>query len=136
MAAKLVNKKLMRREQVVQELGVLQCLQHPHLVGLLDTYETPASYVLILEMYVDFFTLSLSHIKAMLMIIFWLTLFLHISADQGRLLDYIVSWGNLTEEKVSLYLRDILEALHYLHTCRIAHLDLKVSFSIELFLIN
>uniref|UniRef100_A0A672Q7L3 non-specific serine/threonine protein kinase n=1 Tax=Sinocyclocheilus grahami TaxID=75366 RepID=A0A672Q7L3_SINGR len=95
-AAKLVNKKLMRREHVVQELGVLQCLQHPHLVGLLDTYETPASYVLILEI-----------------------------ADQGRLLDYIVSWGNLTEEKVSLYLRDILEALHYLHTCRIAHLDLK-----------
>uniref|UniRef100_A0A673M9H9 Triple functional domain protein-like n=1 Tax=Sinocyclocheilus rhinocerous TaxID=307959 RepID=A0A673M9H9_9TELE len=95
-AAKLVNKKLMRREQVVQELGVLQCLQHPHLVGLLDTYETPASYVLILEI-----------------------------ADQGRLLDYIVSWVNLTEEKVSLYLRDILEALHYLHTCRIAHLDLK-----------
>lgn len=95
-AAKLVNKKLMHREQVVQELAVLQCLQHPHLVGLLDTYETPASYVLILEI-----------------------------ADQGRLLDYIVSWGNLTEEKVSLYLRDILEALHYLHACRIAHLDLK-----------
>lgn len=95
-AAKLVNKKLMRREQVVQELAVLQCLQHPHLVPLLDTYETPASYVLILEI-----------------------------ADQGRLLDYIVSWGNLTEEKVTLYLRDILEALHYLHACRIAHLDLK-----------
>ncbi|XP_072536295.1 triple functional domain protein isoform X2 [Salminus brasiliensis] len=95
-AAKLVNKKLMRREQVVRELNVLQCLQHPHLVGLLDTFETPTSYVLVLEM-----------------------------ADQGRLLDYIVSWGNLTEEKVALYLRDILEALHYLHTCRIAHLDLK-----------
>ncbi|KAI7806101.1 putative triple functional domain protein-like, partial [Triplophysa rosa] len=95
-AAKLVNKKLMRREQVVQELAVLQCLQHPHLVALLDTYETPASYVLILDI-----------------------------ADQGRLLDYIVSWGNLTEEKVTLYLRDILEALHYLHACRLAHLDLK-----------
>uniref|UniRef100_A0AAR2LL39 non-specific serine/threonine protein kinase n=1 Tax=Pygocentrus nattereri TaxID=42514 RepID=A0AAR2LL39_PYGNA len=94
--AKLVNKKLMRREQVVRELNILQCLQHPHLVGLLDTFETPSSYVLVLEM-----------------------------ADQGRLLDYIVSWGNLTEEKVALYLRDILEALHYLHTCRIAHLDLK-----------
>ena len=48
-------------------------------------------------------------------------------SDQGRLLDYIVSWGNLTEEKVAFYLRDILEALHYLHNCRIAHLDLKVS---------
>lgn len=62
--------------------------------------------------------------------------FLHISADQGRLLDYIVSWGNLTEEKVSFYLRDILEALHYLHACRIAHLDLKVGLSIQLFFIN
>lgn len=64
------------------------------------------------------------------------SLFLHISADQGRLLDYIVSWGNLTEEKVSLYLRDILEALHYLHTCRIAHLDLKVGLPTDSFLIN
>lgn len=62
--------------------------------------------------------------------------FLLVSADQGRLLDYIVSWGNLTEEKVSLYLRDVLEALHYLHACRIAHLDLKVGFPIELFFIN
>lgn len=48
-------------------------------------------------------------------------------ADQGRFLDYIVSWGNLTEEKVALYLRDILEALQYLHGWRIAHLDLKVN---------
>ncbi|KAG5842409.1 hypothetical protein ANANG_G00177350 [Anguilla anguilla] len=95
-AAKLVNKKLLKRDQVTQELSILQRLQHPHLVGLLDTFETAASYVLILEM-----------------------------ADQGRLLDYIVSWGNLTEEKVAIYLREILEALQYLHNCRIAHLDLK-----------
>ncbi|XP_028971382.2 triple functional domain protein isoform X3 [Esox lucius] len=95
-AAKHVNKRLMRREQVLQELRILQCLEHPHLVGLLDTFETATSYILVLQM-----------------------------ADQGRLLDYIVSWGNLTEEKVALYLRDILEALHYLHSWRIAHLDLK-----------
>lgn len=48
-------------------------------------------------------------------------------ADQGRLLDYVVSWGNLTEEKVARYLRDVLEALHYLHNSRIVHLDVKVS---------
>ncbi|KAM3614475.1 uncharacterized protein V6R79_014933 [Siganus canaliculatus] len=95
-AAKQVNKKLLRREQVLQEIRLLQTLDHPNLVGLLDTYETTNSYILVLEM-----------------------------ADQGRFLDYIVSWGNLTEEKVALYLRDILEALHYLHSWRIAHLDLK-----------
>ncbi|XP_054596375.2 triple functional domain protein isoform X2 [Nothobranchius furzeri] len=95
-AAKHVNKKLLRREQVLQEIRLLQTLDHPNLVRLLDTYETANSYVLVLEM-----------------------------ADQGRFLDYIVSWGNLTEEKVALYLRDILEALHYLHSWKIAHLDLK-----------
>lgn len=28
---------------------------------------------------------------------------------------------------MACYLRDVLEALHYLHNCRIAHLDVKVS---------
>lgn len=95
-AAKHVNKKLLRREQVLQEIRLLQTLDHPNLVRLLDAYETANTYVLVLEM-----------------------------ADQGRFLDYIVSWGNLTEEKVALYLRDILEALHYLHSWKIAYLDLK-----------
>ncbi|XP_040923754.1 triple functional domain protein-like [Betta splendens] len=95
-AAKHVNKKLLRREQVLREIRLLQALEHPNVVKLLDTYETAHSYVLVLEM-----------------------------AEQGRFLDYIVSWGNLTEEKVALYLRDVLEALHYLHSWRIAHLDLK-----------
>uniref|UniRef100_A0A3P9HH48 Protein kinase domain-containing protein n=1 Tax=Oryzias latipes TaxID=8090 RepID=A0A3P9HH48_ORYLA len=44
---------------------------------------------------------------------------------QGRLLDYIVSWGNLTEEKVASYMLNVLQALHYLHNSRIAHLDVK-----------
>ncbi|XP_054897787.1 triple functional domain protein isoform X1 [Poeciliopsis prolifica] len=95
-AAKHVNKKLLCRELVLQEIRLLQTLDHPNLVRLLDTYETAHSYVLVLEM-----------------------------ADQGRFLDYIVSWGNLTEEKVALYLRDILEALQYLHGWKVAHLDLK-----------
>lgn len=50
MATKFVNKKLMKRDQVTHELGVLQNVQHPLLVGLLDTFETPTSYVLVLEM--------------------------------------------------------------------------------------
>lgn len=50
MATKFVNKKLMKRDQVTHELGILQNLQHPLLVSLLDTFETPTSYVLVLEM--------------------------------------------------------------------------------------
>uniref|UniRef100_A0A8C3Y2H3 non-specific serine/threonine protein kinase n=1 Tax=Catharus ustulatus TaxID=91951 RepID=A0A8C3Y2H3_CATUS len=95
-ATKFVNKKLMKRDQVTHELGVMQNLQHPQLIGLLDTFETSTNYILVLEM-----------------------------ADQGRLLDYVVRWGNLTEGKIRLYLGEILEAVQYLHNCRIVHLDLK-----------
>uniref|UniRef100_A0A8D2IX32 non-specific serine/threonine protein kinase n=1 Tax=Varanus komodoensis TaxID=61221 RepID=A0A8D2IX32_VARKO len=95
-AAKFINKKLMKRDQVTHELGIMQNLQHPQLVGLLDTFETSTSYILVLEM-----------------------------ANQGRLLDYIVQWGNLTEGKIKQYLGEILEAVQYLHNCRIVHLDLK-----------
>uniref|UniRef100_A0A8D2J1A8 non-specific serine/threonine protein kinase n=1 Tax=Varanus komodoensis TaxID=61221 RepID=A0A8D2J1A8_VARKO len=94
-AAKFINKKLMKRDQVTHELGIMQNLQHPQLVGLLDTFETSTSYILVLEMCV------------------------------GRLLDYIVQWGNLTEGKIKQYLGEILEAVQYLHNCRIVHLDLK-----------
>ncbi|TWW65398.1 Triple functional domain protein [Takifugu flavidus] len=96
LAVKHVNKKLMRRDRVTQELNLHMRVQHPNIICLVDTYETPSSYALVLEM-----------------------------ADQGRLLDYVVSWGNLTEEKAAYYLRDVLEALHYLHSRRIAHLDVK-----------
>lgn len=36
-------------------------------------------------------------------------------------------WGNLTEGKIRAYLGEVLEAVRYLHNCRIAHLDLKVN---------
>ncbi|KFQ41084.1 Triple functional domain protein [Mesitornis unicolor] len=49
-ATKFVNKKLMKRDQVTHELGVMQNLQHPQLVGLLDTFETSTNYILVLEM--------------------------------------------------------------------------------------
>lgn len=127
-AVKQVNKKLMRRDRVTQELNLLWRLQHPHIVSLIDTYETPSSYALVLEMCVhkqpsnQFYHLRLPSSPV-------LTFAWRFRADQGRLLDYIVSWGNLTEEKVACYLRNVLEALHYLHNCRIVHLDVKVSSS-------
>uniref|UniRef100_A0A3Q2PPS9 Protein kinase domain-containing protein n=1 Tax=Fundulus heteroclitus TaxID=8078 RepID=A0A3Q2PPS9_FUNHE len=102
------NQKLMKRDQVTQELNLLQRLQHPHIVRLVDKFETSSSYAIVLEIHLS-----------------WLTVIFHFRADQGRLLDYIVSWGNLTEEKVASYLRSVLEALHYLHNCRIVHLDVK-----------
>uniref|UniRef100_A0A3B4AEJ4 Protein kinase domain-containing protein n=1 Tax=Periophthalmus magnuspinnatus TaxID=409849 RepID=A0A3B4AEJ4_9GOBI len=67
-AVKQVNKKLMRRDRVTQELSLLHRLQHPNIVSLIDTF-----YFL----------------------------------------------------RVAAFLRGVLEALHYLHNCRIVHLDIK-----------
>lgn len=49
-AVKMVNKKLMKRDQVTQELSILKRLQHPHIICLQDVFETPSSYALVLEM--------------------------------------------------------------------------------------
>ncbi|EGV96406.1 Kalirin [Cricetulus griseus] len=95
-AVKFVSKKMKKKEQAAHEAALLQHLQHPQYVTLHDTYESPTSYILILEL-----------------------------MDDGRLLDYLMNHDELMEEKVAFYIRDIMEALQYLHNCRVAHLDIK-----------
>lgn len=51
----------------------------------------------------------------------------HVRLEDGRLLDYLVAHDELMEEKVAFFIRETLEALEHLHTCRVAHLDLKVT---------
>ncbi|XP_041924915.1 kalirin isoform X2 [Alosa sapidissima] len=95
-AVKCVNKKMQKKEQVAHEADILKHVQHPQLVALTDTYETATAYVLVLELLED-----------------------------GRLFDYLVAHDELMEEKVAYFVKDTLEALQHLHTCRVAHLDLK-----------
>lgn len=49
-----------------------------------------------------------------------------IRLEDGRLFEYLVAHDELMEEKVAFFIRETLEALQHLHTCRVAHLDLKV----------
>ena len=49
-AVKIVSKKMQKREQMAQEADLLQHAQNPQLVALLDTYETPSSLILVLEL--------------------------------------------------------------------------------------
>ncbi|XP_051564019.1 kalirin-like isoform X2 [Myxocyprinus asiaticus] len=95
-AVKFVNKKMQKKEQVAHEADILRHVQHPQLVALVDTYELPTAYMLVLEL-----------------------------VEDGRLLDYLVAHDELMEEKVAFFIKDTLEALQHLHTCRVAHLDLK-----------
>ncbi|XP_054870922.1 kalirin isoform X2 [Amphiprion ocellaris] len=95
-AVKFVGKKMQKKEQVAHEADILRHVQNLQLVVLLDTYESPTSLMLVLELLED-----------------------------GRLLDYLVAHDELMEEKVAFFIRETLEALQHLHTCRVAHLDLK-----------
>uniref|UniRef100_A0A8D3A9Y8 non-specific serine/threonine protein kinase n=1 Tax=Scophthalmus maximus TaxID=52904 RepID=A0A8D3A9Y8_SCOMX len=95
-AVKFVSKKMQKKEQAAHEADLLQHVQNHQLVALLDTYESPSSLMLVLELLED-----------------------------GRLLDYLVAHDELMEEKVAFFIRETLEAVQHLHTCRVAHLDLK-----------
>uniref|UniRef100_A0A8C7WL56 non-specific serine/threonine protein kinase n=1 Tax=Oncorhynchus mykiss TaxID=8022 RepID=A0A8C7WL56_ONCMY len=95
-AVKYITKKMQKKEQVDHEADILSHVQHPQLVALTDTYESPTSLMLVFEL-----------------------------LDGGRLLDYLVAHDELMEEKVAFFVKDTLEALQHLHTCRVAHLDLK-----------
>ncbi|XP_039890053.1 kalirin isoform X3 [Simochromis diagramma] len=95
-AVKFVSKKMQKKEQVAHEADILQYVHNHQLVSLLDTYESPSCLMLVLELLED-----------------------------GRLLDYLVAHDELMEEKVAFFIRETLEALEHLHTCRVAHLDLK-----------
>lgn len=52
-AVKFVSKKMKKKEQAAHEAALLQHLQHPQYITLHDTYESPTSYILILELWVQ-----------------------------------------------------------------------------------
>ncbi len=52
-AVKFVNKKMQKKEQVAHEADILRHVQHPQLVVLIDTYESPTAYMLVLELWVN-----------------------------------------------------------------------------------
>uniref|UniRef100_A0A4W3I7M0 non-specific serine/threonine protein kinase n=1 Tax=Callorhinchus milii TaxID=7868 RepID=A0A4W3I7M0_CALMI len=95
-AVKFISKRMKKKDQVAHEAAMLLNLQHPQFPTIYDTYELPTTYILVLEL-----------------------------LENGRLLEFLVNQGEHLEERVAFYIRDTLEALQYLHNCRVAHLDLK-----------
>ncbi|XP_054855391.1 death-associated protein kinase 2-like isoform X2 [Eublepharis macularius] len=86
----------MDREQVEREVSILQQLQHPHIMRLHDTFESSTEVVLILEL-----------------------------IQGGELFDFIAEKEVLTEAEAIEFLQQILQGVAYMHSCHIAHFDLK-----------
>lgn len=103
-AAKFIKKRRLSssrrgvsREEIEREVNILREIQHPNIITLHDIFENKTDVVLILEL-----------------------------VSGGELFDFLAEKESLTEEEATQFLKQILDGVHYLHSKRIAHFDLKV----------
>lgn len=83
-------------DQFFVEIKVLKTLNHPNIIHLEDTFETPDRIYIVMEM-----------------------------MNGGELFDYVVEKGTLSEEEASLIIRKITSAVAHMHGLNIIHRDLK-----------
>ncbi|KNC53406.1 CAMK protein kinase [Thecamonas trahens ATCC 50062] len=81
---------------LLDEVSILRALQHPHILQLYDSYETEDHLYLVLEL-----------------------------VSGGDLFDRIVDAGKLSEATARRVLRQVLEAVAYMHDEGVVHRDIK-----------
>lgn len=97
-AVKIILKKNVKGndQMVYDELEMLQTLSHPHIVKFVDWFESRDKYYIITQL-----------------------------ATGGELFDRICEMGKFTEKNASQTIRQVLEAVDYLHQKDVVHRDLK-----------
>lgn len=81
---------------VLNEVSILKSLSHKHIVPLLDFFETPSTFYLVME-----------------------------KCNGGDVLDRVASIEQYTEKDACQFSKGLLEAVQYMHKRGIAHRDLK-----------
>jgi len=97
-AVKFVNKKLVeKQENLKTETSLLQVIKHPNVVQLKDICDTKDTLFIVMEL-----------------------------MEGGELYEEIVKRKSFTEKDASYLMKQLLEALAYLHSKGIVHRDLKL----------
>ena len=78
------------------EIGCLQLLHHPNCMGLVDTFESPEAWFIIMELMTG-----------------------------GSMLEYVEEFGKLDELNAYRVVKPLLEAVHYMHELGLLHRDIK-----------
>ncbi|XP_033213576.1 calcium/calmodulin-dependent protein kinase type 1 isoform X2 [Belonocnema kinseyi] len=97
-AVKIIDKKALKgkEDSLENEIKVLRRLKHPNIVQLLETFEDKHKVYLVMEL-----------------------------VTGGELFDRIVEKGSYTEKDASGLIRQVLEAVDYMHEQGVVHRDLK-----------
>ncbi|XP_068452800.1 caM kinase-like vesicle-associated, like isoform X2 [Clinocottus analis] len=85
------------RKAAKNEIMILKLVTHPNILQLIDTFETRKEFFIIQEL-----------------------------ATGGDVFDWILDQGNYTERDASNVIRQVLEAVAYLHSLNIVHRNLKL----------
>lgn len=100
-AVKFVPKKSFRQfsdlQRVFQEIQALRNLRHPHIIRVLDVADHPDSICFIMEF-----------------------------AAGGELRGYVEKHSFLEEDEARTFFKQIVRAVHYIHSKKIIHRDLKL----------
>jgi len=95
-AIKCIQKKFIKLHLLEREIKIMKKLKHPHILPLIEVFENKEYIFLVLELVLG-----------------------------GELFDKIVERGNYSEKDASNIVRQILEAVSYLHSQGVVHRDLK-----------
>ncbi|XP_070695749.1 calcium/calmodulin-dependent protein kinase type 1D-like [Pempheris klunzingeri] len=95
-ALKCLKKKHLAHSNLENEIDVLRRIKHENVVGLEDFYESRTHYYLVMQL-----------------------------VSGGELFDRILDKGVYTEKDASMVIKQVLQAVSYLHENSIVHRDLK-----------